>query len=81
MKELQLKIISPEKLLFQGSVLFVKLPGTDGEFGILPDHAPLIASLGKGEISYEIKDASVEKVAIESGFVEIKKNVVTICVE
>ena len=51
MKELQLKIISPEKLLFQGSVLFVKLPGTDGEFGILPDHAPLIASLGKGEIS------------------------------
>lgn len=81
MKELQLKIISPEKLLFQGSVLSVTLPGTDGEFGILPNHAPLIASLDKGEISYEIEDASQEKVVIESGFVEVKKNVVTVCVE
>ena len=81
MKELQLKIISPEKTLFQGAVLSVILPGTNGEFGILPDHAPLIASLRKGDISYEIGKGSPEKVAIESGFVEVKKNVVTICVE
>lgn len=81
MKELQLKIISPEKMLFQGAVLSVILPGTDGEFGILPDHAPLIASLHKGDISYEIEKGSPEIVTIESGFVEVKKNVVTICVE
>nr|WP_297164613.1 ATP synthase F1 subunit epsilon [uncultured Dysgonomonas sp.] len=81
MKELQLKIISPEKMLFQGAVLSVILPGTDGEFGILPDHAPLIASLRKGDISYEIEKGSPEIVTIESGFVEVKKNVVTICVE
>lgn len=81
MKELQLKIISPEKMLFQGAVLSVILPGTDGEFGILPDHAPLIASLRKGDISYEIEKGSPEIVNIESGFVEVKKNVVTICVE
>ncbi len=81
MKELELKIISPEKTLFQGTVLSVKLPGTDGEFGILHDHAPLIASLGKGEISYEIEAGSAETITIESGFVEVKKNVITVCVE
>ncbi len=81
MKELQLKIISPEKILFQGAVLSVTLPGTDGEFGILPDHASLIGSLRKGDISYEIEKGSPEIVTIESGFVEVKKNVVTICVE
>lgn len=81
MKELQLKIISPEKMLFQGTVLSVKLPGTEGEFSILPDHAPLISSLQKGEISYEIEKGSPKKVVIESGFVEVKKNIVTVCVE
>lgn len=81
MKELQLKIVSPEKMLFQGTVLSVKLPGTEGEFSILPDHAPLISSLHKGEISYEIEKGSPLKVIIESGFVEVKKNIVTVCVE
>lgn len=81
MKELQLKIVSPEKKLFNGAVLSVKLPGTEGEFSILPDHAPLISSLHKGEIVYEIEKGSPQKIAIESGFVEVKKNIVTVCVE
>lgn len=81
MKELQLKIVSPEKMLFQGTVLSVKLPGTEGEFSILPDHAALISSLQKGEISYETETDSHQKVAIEGGFVEVNRNVITICVE
>lgn len=68
-------------MLFEGKVLSVKLPGTEGEFSILPNHAPLISSLQKGEISYEIEKGSPEVVVIESGFVEVKKNIVTICAE
>ena len=45
-----LDIITPEKLLFEGEIKSVKLPGTNGEFEILNKHAPIISTLSKGEI-------------------------------
>lgn len=82
MKELQLKIVSPEKILFEGGVQFVKLPGTEGEFSLLPNHAPLVASLGKGEIVYEVQRGNAPvKITIEGGFIEVNKNIVTVCFE
>jgi len=81
MKELQLKIVSPEKILFQGNAVSVRLPGTEGEFSILANHAPLIASLGKGCVVYELTKDSPVSINITGGFVEVKKNVVTVCVE
>lgn len=80
MKELQLKIVSPEKILFDGQARIVKLPGTEGEFSVLYGHAPLISSLGKGDVEYE-SGGKPEKISITSGFAEINKNVVTVCVE
>ncbi len=82
MKELHLKIVSPEKILFEGGVQFVKLPGTEGEFSLLPDHAPLISSLAKGEVVYEIqRGGEATKIAIGGGFIEVNKNIVTVCAE
>ncbi len=82
MKELELKLISAEKTLFQGKVLYVKLPGTEGNFSIHPNHAPLISSLKEGEVVYEAESGGQpETVAISSGFVEVLQNVVTVCVE
>lgn len=82
MKELHLKIVSPEKIIFEGGVQFVKLPGTEGEFSLLPDHAPLISSLTKGEVVYEIqRGGEAAKVAIHGGFIEVNKNIVTVCAE
>jgi len=81
MKELQLKIVSPEKILFEGNARTVRLPGTEGEFSILSHHAPLISSLKEGDIVYETEGGTQEKVHISSGFVEVRKNVVTVCVE
>lgn len=81
MKELQLKIVSPEKILFEGKAFSVRLPGTEGEFSILANHAPLISSLTKGEIVYETGADSPSRVDITGGFVEVNKNVVTVCVE
>ena len=48
---LQLKIVSPEKVVFQGEVESVLVPGTLGSFEILKDHAPIISSLEVGKIA------------------------------
>lgn len=53
MKKLHLNIVSPEKELFNGEVESVTLPGTMGSFSILPQHAPIVSSLGTGKLIYQ----------------------------
>ncbi len=77
---LKLKIISPEKIIYDGEVESVKVPGTLGSFEILNDHAPIISSLGNGKVEYTAKGGS-NSIDVEGGFVEVKKNEVSICVE
>lgn len=78
---LRLKIISPEKRIFDGDVNRVTVPGTLGEFEILVNHAPIISSLESGKVSYEIATGELKQLEIESGFVEVQKNVISLCVE
>ena len=77
---LQLKIVSPERVEFNGEVERVLVPGTLGSFEILTDHAPIISSLEKGKVTYVTKEGSHD-LAILGGFVEVKKNEVSLCVE
>lgn len=77
---LSLKIVSPEKIEFEGSVTSVTVPGSSGEFQILENHAPLISLLERGKVVYQTTTGKYE-LMIESGFVEIKKNKVSLCVE
>ncbi|MCR5470354.1 F-type H+-transporting ATPase subunit epsilon [Xylanibacter ruminicola] len=77
---LQLKIVSPEKIEFDGAVESVFVPGTMGQFEILNDHAPIISTLQKGTVEYTVADGRVQ-LEIQGGFVEVQKNVVSICVE
>ena len=78
---LRLKIISPEKRIFDGEVNRVTVPGTLGEFEILVNHAPIISSLESGTVSYEIATGELKQLEIERGFVEVQKNVISLCVE
>lgn len=78
---LRLKIISPEKRIFDGEVNRVTVPGTLGEFEILVNHAPIISSLESGTVSYKIATGELKQLEIESGFVEVQKNVISLCVE
>ncbi len=48
-----LEVITPDQLLFKGSVTHVQLPGLDGSFGILNNHAPLISALTKGVVKVD----------------------------
>lgn len=77
---LTLKIISPERIVYQGMVESVTVPGTLGSFQILNDHAPIISSLEKGVVEYATKEGR-ESLAVMGGFVEVKKNEVCVCVE
>ena len=47
---LQLEIVTPERLAYSDTVDSVQLPGAEGEMGVLPHHAPLLATLGVGEL-------------------------------
>jgi F-type H+-transporting ATPase subunit epsilon len=77
---LQLKIISPEKVVFNGEVESVLVPGTLGSFEILTDHAPIISSLEKGKVEFTTKEGK-RQLEVNGGFVEVKKNEVSLCVE
>lgn len=79
-KELHLVIVSPETTLYNGVVSDVTFPGSLGEFMVLPQHAPLLSSLKAGSIRYTSKDGT-QSLKISSGFVEIKNNEVSVCVE
>ena len=77
---MKLRIITPSELLFEGEVESVTLPGTAGSFSVLNNHAPIISSLDKGTVV--CKDANgVSKYPLTSGFVEVKDNVLTVCLE
>jgi len=77
---LKLKIIAPDRLVFEGEVESVTIPGTLGSFTILNNHAPIISSLEKGKIAYKDTNGIME-VAVESGFAEVRDNILSICVE
>lgn len=69
---LRLKIVSPEKIVYQGDVESVLVPGTKGSFEILNDHAPIISSLSEGTVEYSTKEGK-KQFNIHGGFVEVKK--------
>jgi len=78
-----LEILTPEKKLFSGEVYGVLLPGITGLFEILDRHAPLVSALGKGNLKIlKGKNKSdTENYSIQSGFVEVLNNKVTVLVE
>lgn len=77
---LKLKIISPERIVFNGEVDSIKAPGTNGEFEVLTNHAPIISSLGNGTVEYSFQ-GSKNKLEVSGGFLEVKDNFVSLCVE
>lgn len=78
---MQLKIVSPEKILFVGEVRSVVVPGSIGMFEILENHAPIISSLEKGVVTYKPAGTEATSLEIQGGFVEVQKNEIRLCVE
>jgi F-type H+-transporting ATPase subunit epsilon len=79
-KTFLLEIVTPEKKIFSDKVDFAVFPGSEGEVGILFDHAPLLSRLAPGEIRITRNNA-VQCMAISGGFLEVRKNEVSVIAE
>ena len=77
---MQVDILSPEKKVFSGEASAVQFTGTTGSFQVLNNHAPMIASLGKGVIRVKTAGA-VKDFSIKGGFVEVLNNQLSVLVE
>ncbi len=72
MAEFNLSILTPTGVAYEGKVRSVIAPGSDGYFGVLKDHAPMIAAINPGGL--KIINSGEEYYAISAGFVEVNKN-------
>ena len=78
---MQLEIITPENKLFEGSVSSVQLPGSEGKFEMLNDHAPIISILTKGNIRVIDTNNKTELFKINNGVVEMQNNKIIVLAE
>jgi F-type H+-transporting ATPase subunit epsilon len=76
-----LEIITPDKRIFEDEVNSVILPGIDGFFGVLKDHAPMISALKKGLVKVTDKSSAHHQFEIEGGVVEVLKNRIIVLAE
>lgn len=81
MKSIHLEIVTPVGMIFSNDVLSVVLPGSEGEFGVLPGHASLVTLLGAGVIDIQNQDDGHDMVAVDSGYVEVSENKVEVLAE
>ncbi|MGN6476994.1 MAG: ATP synthase F1 subunit epsilon [Flavipsychrobacter sp.] len=78
---MHLDILTPEHKVYNGNVYGIQLPGIEGSFEILENHAPMIATLGKGKMKI-IKDKNTaEMYEISGGFVEVLDNKASVLIE
>src|SRR6476660_7926067 len=78
--KIQLQIVSADRSLVNETVDEVEIPGSEGYFGVLPGHTPLLALIGAGELWYR-KGQDKEYLSLAFGFAEIQPDRVTILAE
>jgi len=79
-QKLILSIVTPEKKLVEEEVDQVNVPGSEGDLGILYDHAPILTNLRSGQLSYE-KGGETIVLVVSSGYLEVTENRVTVLAE
>lgn len=69
---MNITVLTPDKELFQGEITTVKVPGSQGEFQVLKNHAPIVSSLEEGKVSIVTAAGEYRYFDVESG--AVKKN-------
>ena len=77
---LQLTIVTPEKMVVTGEVDQVNVPGVGGDMGILYDHAPILTTLRPGKVSYQ-QDTETIFLVVSGGYLEVTDNRVIVLAE
>jgi F-type H+-transporting ATPase subunit epsilon len=81
MAEFPFELVSPERLVFSGSVEQVVVPGTDGEFGVLAGHAPVMSTLKPGLLTIFAAGAAPRFLFVRGGFAEARPDGLTVLAE
>ncbi len=82
MANLHFELVTPEKLVRSDDVYMVVVPGTEGDFGVLAGHAPVMSTIRDGELSIFATDgATPETITIQGGFAEVNEKGLTILAE
>ena len=79
---LHFELVTPEKLVRSEEVYMVVVPGTEGDFGVLQHHAPMMSTIRDGELSiYRTEKGEPETIRIEGGFAEVNEKGLTVLAE
>ncbi len=81
MNTMKLEIVTPHGLVYDGDIAQVTLPGKEGEFGVLPEHASLVALLDAGVIAIDLGNHKEINVAINGGYVKVDESKVSCIVD
>ncbi|WP_298067706.1 F0F1 ATP synthase subunit epsilon [uncultured Mailhella sp.] len=80
MATLRLDIVTPDRVVLGADVDYVGAAGVDGQFGVLPDHSPLLSALKIGDLYYR-QGGEVKWAFVSGGFAEVSENKVTVLAE
>ena len=79
---LHFELVTPEKLVRSEDVHMVVVPGTEGDFGVLEGHAPVMSTVRDGAVQvYKTEGAAPEEIQVRGGFAEVGENGLTILAE
>jgi F-type H+-transporting ATPase subunit epsilon len=78
---MKLQIITPDKEVFSGEVISVRVPGSKGSFQILVNHAPIISTLDAGNVKIVDHEGKTSDLPIGGGVIEVKNNNIIILAE
>ena len=81
METLNLEVVTPSGLIFEGKAIEITLPGEEGEFGVLAHHASLTTLLKAGVVDIEKEDKSVESIVVNWGVVQVDEEKVVVLVD
>lgn len=81
MAALHFEMVSPESLLMSGEVAEVQVPGTEGDFTVMPNHAPVLSTLRPGVVDIKGTDGHDTRFFVRGGFAEVNPKGLTVLAE
>lgn len=79
-KLFELKILTPEEVVFGDKVISVSIPSVQGTFQVLYNHAPILAAIDKGKVKISNAKNEIIELSVEKGIAELHNNKLSICV-
>lgn len=78
---MNLDIITPDKKVFSGDIKLIKVPGLNGSFEVMANHAPIISTLSEGEVKVITAEGEENFYKVSGGIIEVLKNNVSVLIE